>query len=214
MRLSHWGEFLRPAIINRPGHSAHPSPLKCFVYRLPMKIVNYPHPALRIKAKPVTTIDKELNLAAGKMLELMYKAEGLGLAAPQVGDLRRIVVTDPGNSTREQDDDGRPTNPRFCAMVNPIVLEVGREKIVWEEGCLSVPEFNEDVARPRRVHVRWLDEYGRPQQRWFEEYDAIVVQHEMDHLEGTVILDRVSRLKKARYLQKRQKVRVRNEVEA
>jgi peptide deformylase len=137
----------------------------------------------------------------------------VGLAAPQVGDLRRIVVTDPGNSTREQDEDGRPTNPRFCAMINPVVLEAGRDKIVWEEGCLSVPEFNEDVARPRRVHVRWLDENGRPQQRWFEDYDAIVVQHEMDHLEGTVILDRVSRLKKVRYLTRRQKVKVRNEAE-
>lgn len=176
-------------------------------------ILTVPNPLLARKCRLVGADEfgDDLRRFISDLAETMYAAPGVGLAAPQVGDLRRIIVTDPGNSTREQDDDGRPTNPRFCAMVNPVVLEAGKEKIIWEEGCLSVPEFNEDVARPRRVHVRWLDEYGRPQQRWFADYDAIVVQHEMDHLEGTVILDRVSRLKKVRYLTRRDKVRVRPE---
>ena len=75
-----------------------------------------------------------------------------------------------------------------------------------------MPEFNEDVARPRRVQIKWLDEWGKPQSGWFEDYDAVVVQHEMDHLEGTVILDKVSRLKKGRYLSKRQKLKAREEL--
>lgn len=176
-----------------------------------LQILEVPHPALTKKARLVGADEfgEDLRRFISDLAETMYAAPGVGLAAPQVGDLRRIIVTDPGNSKREEDENGRPTRPRFAAMVNPVVLEASRERIVWEEGCLSVPDFNEDVARPRRVHVRWLDEHGRPQQRWFEDYDAIVVQHEMDHLEGTVILDRVSRLKKGRYLAKRQKDRVR-----
>ena len=178
-------------------------------------ILTVPNPILAKKCRPVgpDEFGEDLQRFLSDLAETMYAAPGVGLAAPQVGDLRRIIVVDPGNSTKEQDEDGRPTNPRFCAMVNPVVLEASKDKVVWEEGCLSVPDFNEDLARPRRVHVRWLDEFGRPQQRWFEEYDAVVVQHEMDHLEGTVILDHVSRLKKGRYLQRRSKVRVGREAE-
>ena len=174
-------------------------------------ILTVPHPLLAKKARAVgpDEFGEDLQRFISDLAETMYAAPGVGLAAPQVGDLRRIIVSDPGNSKREEDDNGRPTNPRFLAMVNPIILEAGKDKIIWEEGCLSVPDFNEDVARPRRVHIRWLDETGKPQQRWFEGYDAVVIQHEMDHLDGTVILDRVSRLKKGRYLQRRTKERVR-----
>lgn len=178
-------------------------------------ILTVPNPVLAKKARAVgpDEFGDDLQRFISDLAETMYAAPGVGLAAPQVGDSRRIIVADPGNSKREEDDDGKPTNPRFVAMVNPIILEASKDKIVWEEGCLSVPDFNEDVARPRRVHIRWLDETGKPQQRWFADYDAVVIQHEMDHLDGTVILDRVSRLKKGRYLQRRQKVKVRNEVE-
>jgi len=179
-------------------------------------ILTVPNPILAKKCRlvGVDEFGEDLRRFVSDMAETMYAAPGVGLAAPQVGDLRRIIVTDPGNCTREQDDDGRPTNPRFVAMINPVVLEASKDKIVWEEGCLSVPGFEDDLARPRRVHLRWLDEHGRPHQKWFEDYDAVVVQHEMDHLEGTVILDRVSRLKKGRYLQRRSKVKVEREVEA
>ena len=178
-------------------------------------ILTVPNPILTRKCRAVgpDEFGEDLRRFLSDLAETMFAAPGVGLAAPQVGDLRRMIVVDPGNSTKEQDEDGRPTNPRFKAMVNPIILEASKDKIVWEEGCLSVPDFNEDLARPRRVHVRWLDEFGRPQQEWFEGYDAIVVQHEMDHLDGTVILDRVSRLKKVRYLQRRSKVRVNREAE-
>ncbi len=176
-----------------------------------LEILTVPHPVLARKARPVgpDEFGEDLRRFVSDLAETMYAAPGVGLAAPQVGDLRRIIVADPGNARREEDDDGQPKRPRFVAMINPQVLEASRDRIVWEEGCLSVPEFNEDVARPRRVHVRWLDESGKPQQAWFEDYDAVVIQHEMDHLEGTVILDKVSRLKKGRYLARRQKDRVR-----
>lgn len=178
-------------------------------------ILTVPNPVLAKKARPVgpDEFGEDLQRFISDLAETMYAAPGVGLAAPQVGDLRRIIVADPGNAKREEDGDGKPRNPRFVAMVNPIILEASKDRIVWEEGCLSVPDFEEDVARPRRVHVRWLDETGKPQQGWYEGYDAVVIQHEMDHLDGTVILDRVSRLKKGRYLSRRQKVKVRADVE-
>lgn len=174
-----------------------------------LEILTVPNPILTKKCRPVLPDDfgPELKRFISDLAETMYAAPGVGLAAPQVGDLRRIIVTDPGNAKKEEDEDGRPRNSRFVAMVNPTILEASKEKMVYDEGCLSVPDFNSDIQRPRRVHVRWLDEDGRPQQRWFEGYDAIVVQHEMDHLEGTVILDRVSSFKKGRYLSRRQKYR-------
>ncbi len=178
-----------------------------------LEILTVPHPALTRKCRLVgpDEFTDGLRTFISDLAETMYAAPGVGLAAPQVGDLRRIIVTDPGNAKREEDESGKPRRPRFAAMVNPVVLEASRERILWEEGCLSVPDFNEDVARPRRVLIRWLDERGASHQNWFEDYDAIVVQHEMDHLEGTVILDKVSRLKKSRYLSRRLKARSRDE---
>ncbi|MBM4390730.1 MAG: peptide deformylase [Deltaproteobacteria bacterium] len=176
-----------------------------------LHILTVPHPVLAKKCRPVGPgeFGADLRRFVSDLAETMYAAPGVGLAAPQVGDLRRVIVVDPGNSTSEQDDDGRPTNPRFLALVNPQVIETSADKMVYEEGCLSVPDFEENISRPRRVYIRYLDEDGKPHQKWFEGYDAIVVQHEMDHLEGTVILDRVSRMKKGRYLQKRQRVKIR-----
>ncbi len=179
-----------------------------------LEILTVPNPVLTRKCRLVGPgeFGEDLRTFISDLAETMYAAPGVGLAAPQVGDLRRIIVADPGNSKREEDDAGRPKRPRFVAMVNPVILEASREKIIWEEGCLSVPEFNEDVARPRKVLVKWLDETGKSNQQWFEGYDAVVIQHEMDHLEGTVILDKVSSLKKSRYLKKAQKARSRDEV--
>jgi peptide deformylase len=179
-----------------------------------LQILTVPNPLLARKCRLVgpDEFGEDLRTFISDLAETMYAAPGVGLAAPQVGDLRRIIVADPGNSKREEDDAGRPRQPRFVAMVNPVILEAGREKITWEEGCLSVPEFNEDVQRPRRVLIKWFDEFGQAKQQWFEGYDAVVIQHEMDHLEGTVILDKVSALKKSRYLKRASKVRSREEM--
>jgi peptide deformylase len=178
-----------------------------------LEILTVPNPVLTRKCRLVgpAEFSDDLRTFISDLAETMYAAPGVGLAAPQVGDLRRIIVADPGNAKREEDDAGRPRRPRFVAMVNPVILEAGKERIVWEEGCLSVPEFNEDVQRPRRVLVKWQDEHGAPHQQWFEGYDAVVIQHEMDHLEGTVILDKVSGMKKSRYLKRAQKARTRDE---
>src|SRR4029079_12130434 len=124
-----------------------------------LEILTVPHPVLAKRARPVgpDEFGDDLRLFISDLAETMYAAPGVGLAAPQVGDLRRIIVADPGNAKREEDADGKPTRPRIVAMVNTQVPHASREKILWEEGCLSVPEFNEDVARPRRVLVKWLD---------------------------------------------------------
>lgn len=178
-----------------------------------LTVLTVPNPILSKKCRHVGPGEFGDDLArfVSDLAETMYAAPGVGLAAPQVGDLRRVVVIDPGNSTSEQDDNGRPTRPRFLALVNPQVIEASKELMIYEEGCLSVPDFEENISRPRRVHIRYLDESGKPYQKWFEGYDAVVVQHEMDHLEGVVVLDRVSRMKKGRYLAKKAKQKVRSD---
>ena len=158
-----------------------------------LDILTVPNPILSKKCRNVEPgeFGPELKRFISDLAETMYAAPGVGLAAPQVGDLRRIIVADPGNSKKEEDDNGRPTKPRFVAMINPMVIETSKDKMIYEEGCLSVPEFYTDLTRPRRAHIRWLDEDGKPQQKWFENYDAIVIQHELDHLDGLLFLDRV-----------------------
>lgn len=179
-----------------------------------LEILTVPNPILTQKCRPVRADEfgPELAKFCADLAETMYAAPGVGLAAPQVGDLRRIIVADPGNNSREEEENGQK-EVRFVAMINPVVTEASRETIIWEEGCLSVPEFNSDVKRPKRAKVRWQDPEGNVLESWFEGYDAVVVQHEMDHLEGTVILDRVSFFKRSRYLSKRQKQRVREEAQ-
>jgi peptide deformylase len=169
-----------------------------------LEILTVPNPILARKCRLVgpDEFHDGLRTFISDLAETMYAAPGVGLAAPQVGDLRRIIVADPGNAKREEDSNGRPRRPRFVAMINPVIVEASREKMVWEEGCLSVPEFNEDVQRPRRVLIKWFDEHGKSQQAWFEDYDAIVIQHEMDHLEGVLFIDHLSRLKRERAVAK------------
>ena len=162
-----------------------------------LPILCFPDPRLNTVAKPVAAVDARIRTLCADMIATMYDAKGIGLAATQVDVHERLIVID---VSEERD--------KPLVLVNPELVWTSPTTHLNEEGCLSVPDFNDDVARPRRVHVRWLDEYGKPQQQWFEDYDAVVVQHEMDHLEGTVILDKVSRLKKGRYLQKRSRQKV------
>ena len=130
----------------------------------------------------------------------MYAAPGVGLAAPQVGDLRRILVA---NLKGDIDADSRD---EFIAMINPVIVERSEKMIEWNESCLSVPEFELDVDRHFRIHVKWKDIAGDDQEGVFEEFPSVVIQHEMDHLNGGTLLDRSSRLKRSRYISRRKKL--------
>ena len=161
-----------------------------------LNILTAPHPALERRARDVEEDEFGPQLArlVSDMAETMYAAPGVGLAAPQVGDARRIMVVDPG----EKENRGR----RFFGMINPIIQERSQDTIPWGETCLSVPDFEVEIQRSRRVRVTWRDPNGAPMDGWFEDYESVIVQHELDHLEGTILLDRASLFKRSRYLKK------------
>jgi peptide deformylase len=161
-----------------------------------LEILVAPHPVLAARARDVRPDEfgKALSQLLSDMAETMYAAPGVGLAAPQVGDGRRVVVLDP--------DDREHRGRRLHKMVNPEIVERSRETIHWNETCLSVPDFELDVVRNQRIRVQWLDEQARPMEAWFEDYEAVIVQHELDHLLGTVLLDRVSAFRRSRWLKK------------
>jgi peptide deformylase len=145
----------------------------------------------------------DLSRRMSDMAETMYAAPGVGLAGVQVSDLRRILVADLSDDGEDLDEgESRKKGERLVMLCNPEIIDRSREKITWEEGCLSVPEFWEDVTRPRRVLVRYRTPVGETVEEWFEGYPGVIVQHEMDHLDGVVILSKVSRLKRSRYLKK------------
>ena len=165
-----------------------------------LEILEAPHPLLSQRAREVREDEFGESLAAhlSDMAETMYAAPGVGLAAPQVGDLRRIVVADPGAG---EDDEGR----RLYQMVNPELVERSRELTESEEQCLSVPEITVKVKRHVTVTVAWRDPWGREHREAFEDWAAIVIQHELDHLVGQTLYDRASGLKRSRYLRARKK---------
>jgi len=160
------------------------------------KILKYPHPALRFPAKPVTTIDKELKVLAGRMLELMYENKGLGLAAPQVGAPLHLIVMnfegDPEDKTQE------------CIAVNPVIVErKGTQE--GSEGCLSFPELFQNVRRAKQVTVRAYDLQGHQYEMTSTELSARLWQHEVDHLFGELFIDKMTplgRLASKEFLQK------------
>ena len=172
-----------------------------------LEIIEVPHPLLAKRAREVGAEEfgEALAVHLRDMAETMYAAPGVGLAAPQVADPRRILVIDPGF----EGEDGENQKGRdLYKMVNPEITEKSTDTILWEESCLSVPEMTIQVKRHRRVTVAWQDASGAELEKVFEDFDAVVVQHELDHLEGVTLLDRSSRLKRSRYL-KRQKKRQR-----
>lgn len=177
-----------------------------------LPIIEAPHPILAKKARPVRPdeINDALRQRLADMAETMYAAPGVGLAAPQVSDSRRILVADPGN----QEDDNGEKHPDLLLMINPEIIGRSRETITYEESCLSVPEFDLQVKRFRQIRMRWLGPDGEPQERDFEGFAAIVLQHELDHLEGVTLLDRSSRFRRSRYISAQQKRRTRDSVTA
>lgn len=166
-----------------------------------LPILEAPHPVLSTPAREVRGDEygAEMERFVSDMAETMYAAPGVGLAAPQVGDGRRILVA---NLKGDVDADSRD---EFVVMINPVIIERSDKMIVWEESCLSVPEYYLDVDRNLRIRVSWKDVAGDDQEGWFEEFPAVVLQHEMDHLDGVTLLNHSSRLKRSRYIKRRKK---------
>ncbi|WP_375756853.1 peptide deformylase [Corallococcus exercitus] len=158
------------------------------------EILIWPDPILKQKAKPVVNVDDKVRALIKDMFETMYAAEGVGLAAPQVGILQRIIVLD----TRPQQPESKP-----LAMINPEFVALEGET-TYTEGCLSIPGEAEDVDRAAVAIVRYLDEEGQEQTLRCDGLLAIAVQHETDHLDGTVFVDHVSTLKRE-FIRKRMK---------
>ena len=158
-----------------------------------LNILRYPDPRLYRKAVPVGAVDESVRTLVREMAETMYAAPGIGLAAPQVDVPKRVVVID-ASETRNQ----------LLVLINPEIVSC--EGVQYcEEGCLSVPGIYEPVERAERVTVRALDLEGKPFTRTAEELLAVCIQHELDHLEGKVFVDYLSRLKQQRIKAKLQK---------
>ena len=148
---------------------------------------------LKRVSDPVAEVTDETRALMDDMLETMYAAPGIGLAAVQVGVPQRVIVMD---LARE----GEEAQPRY--FVNPEILETDDEAVPYEEGCLSVPEIYDTVDRPKRAKITYLDYSGERVTEWAEGLYAVCIQHEMDHLEGIVFLDHLSRLKRERALKR------------
>ncbi len=157
-------------------------------------ILILPDPVLRKVAAPIADIDDRIRALAADMLETMYEAPGIGLAAPQVGVLERLIVCDVAT-----DEDAEPAP---MVLVNPVIEAASEETKVYEEGCLSIPEFLEEVTRPAAVRVAYLDRDGTPQVVEADGLLAVCLQHEIDHLNGVLFIDHISRLKRERITKK------------
>ena len=160
------------------------------------KIIEYPDPILRFKAQDVESFDEELKTLIEDMAETMYDAPGIGLAAPQIAVSRQLIVVDLTEPGEEQ---------RYMAMVNPKIVDHEGNQLD-EEGCLSVPDLTSQVKRFKRVKVKYQTEDGTPKELEAEDRFAVVLQHEIDHLNGILFIDHLSPLKRNLYKKKRKKV--------
>ncbi|MFN9091227.1 MAG: peptide deformylase [Alphaproteobacteria bacterium] len=154
-----------------------------------LDILTVPHPVLKQVSTPVERVDDDLRRLMDDMLETMYAAPGIGLAAIQVGVPKQVIVMDLARQ-------GEPPQPRY--FVNPEILWASDETAPYEEGCLSVPEVYDEVDRPARVKLRYLDYHGQEVTEEAEGLFAVCIQHEMDHLKGVLFIDHLSRLKRDR----------------
>lgn len=160
------------------------------------KIITYPHPILREKAKPITVFDEALQTLVADMADTMWHAPGVGLAANQIGLALQLVVVD--RSTKENER-------HYLPLVNPVITG-GEGSIIDEEGCLSVIEYTANVKRFRKICVTAQDVAGNPLEFEAEDRFARIIQHEVDHLLGTLFIDRLSSLKRALYKKKLKKI--------
>ena len=166
---------------------------------MPIKpLIILPDPILRQLSKPVERVDAPLRKLADDMLATMYDAPGIGLAAIQIGEPLRMLVID----LAKEDE-----TPAPHVFINPEILESSEQEVPYTEGCLSVPDQYAEVDRPDRIKARWLDENGKKHEKVIEGLLATCLQHEMDHLEGVLFIDHLSRLKREMILKKLAKQR-------
>lgn len=161
-------------------------------------ILIHPDPRLKKLCDPVADMSDALRALADDMLETMYDAPGIGLAAPQIGILQRVITLD----CTAQDEDNSP-----LVMFNPEIVESSEETSSYEEGCLSIPDQYAEVVRPAEVTVRWMDVDGNEQQETFADLWATCVQHEIDHLNGKLFIDYLKPLKRQMITRKMQKLK-------
>ena len=182
------------------------------------EILEVPDARLKQVSKPVETFDDDLRTLVADMFETMYAAPGIGLAAIQVGVPLRVLVID----LQPEDPDAepevctahgghhhthQPTRKDPRVFINPVLTPITDEKTVYNEGCLSVPEVYADVVRPARIHAQWQDLDGTVHEEDLDDLMATCLQHEMDHLEGILFIDHLSRLKRQMVLKKLEKIR-------
>jgi peptide deformylase len=168
-----------------------------------LTILEVPDPGLRAVAVPVSQVDDSIRATLADMFETMYAARGIGLAAIQVGIEKRLVVID---LQEPEEEDGEPVR-KPVAFVNPELLWVSDDMAVYNEGCLSIPEQYAEVARPARCRVKWLDGDGKPHEEEMDGLMATCIQHEIDHLNGVLFTDHISRLKRDMIMKKLAKAR-------
>lgn len=156
-------------------------------------IISIPDPRLRLVSEPVERIDAEIKALAADMLDTMYEAPGIGLAAIQIAVPKRLFTID----LARKDEEKKP-----MVLINPEITFTSEDMAVYEEGCLSIPEYYEEVERPARCGVRYLDLEGRTIEMMCEGLLATCIQHEFDHLNGVLFIDYLSRLKRERVVKK------------
>jgi len=161
-----------------------------------MEIITYPDPILTKVAEPVANIDGDIQNLIDNMSNLMYQASGIGMAANQVGVTKRIIIFDINYKEKGKD---------LNVLINPTII-LAEDRIVFEEGCLSVPDFQGKITRKKHLQVQGIDRYGKPIDIEAEDLTAICIQHEIDHLDGTLILDHVSHLKRNLYKRRIEKL--------
>ncbi len=163
-----------------------------------LPIIIAPDPRLKQVCAPVARVDDEIRALIDDLLETMLQAPGVGLAAPQVGVFKRILVVDVA---------GEEMPPQPQRLINPELLWASDEKVAYEEGCLSLPDFYADIERPGAIRIRHLDDHGKVQELRAEGLLATCIQHEMDHLEGVLFVDHLSALRRNMILRKLRKAK-------
>jgi peptide deformylase len=160
-------------------------------------LIILPDPILRQVSRPVERIDDQLRKLAGDMLDTMYDAPGIGLAAIQVGEPVRMLVIDLAKEGEQ---------PAPYVFINPEIIESSEDRSVYEEGCLSIPDYYAEVERPASVRVKYLDREGKAQEITADSLMATCLQHEIDHLNGVLFIDHISKLKRDMVVKKFRKI--------